>query len=256
MPAMRWVIGDIQGCARELDDLLAQVRFDPTRDVLWSAGDLVNRGPDSLAALRLWRDCAGRAVLGNHDVYALRVHAGHKARKDDTLEALLTAADAAELLAAVRAQPVLVRLEGAPQETWLVHAGVHPHWDDLAAVEQRLSSAVHNDDWLRSDDVAFCIRVRCCLEDGTLLRYSGPPERCPPPYRPWDALYRGTARIVHGHWATRGHYRGPRTIGLDSGCVYGGPLTAWCLEEDRIVQVPSRAFGAGVRFFDTRGTQE
>jgi bis(5'-nucleosyl)-tetraphosphatase (symmetrical) len=65
----------------------------------------------------------------------------------------------------------------------------------------------------------------------------GPPEVCKGSYRPWDAFYRGDDLVVHGHWARRGHYRGERTLGLDSGCVYGGPLTAWCLEEDRIVSI-------------------
>ena len=70
---MRWFIGDLQGCAREFDDLLRKIRFDPQVDEVWCVGDLVNRGPDSLAAVRLWRDIGGHGVVGNHDVYALLV---------------------------------------------------------------------------------------------------------------------------------------------------------------------------------------
>jgi bis(5'-nucleosyl)-tetraphosphatase (symmetrical) len=85
--------------------------------------------------------------------------------------------------------------------------------------------------------VDFAIRVRCCTADGKLQRHTGPPDRCPGDSRPWDTFYEGAALIVHGHWGVRGHYRGEHTLGLDSGCVYGGKLTAWSQEEDRIVQV-------------------
>ena len=88
-------------------------------------------------------------------------------------------------------------------------------------------------------DVSFATRVRCCTPEGERCRETGPPEECLVPYRPWDEFYTGDLLVVHGHWARRGHYRGERTLGLDSGCVYGGALTAWCHEEDRIVQVPA-----------------
>jgi bis(5'-nucleosyl)-tetraphosphatase (symmetrical) len=96
---MRWFVGDVHGCCRELDALLATVRFDPREDELWTVGDLVNRGPDSAAALRLWRDAGGRGVVGNHDVYALRAWEGAIPREaDDTLADLFAAPDAPELL--------------------------------------------------------------------------------------------------------------------------------------------------------------
>lgn len=239
---MRWVVGDVQGCARELEQLLETVRFDPARDELWSLGDLINRGPDSLEALRLWRDVGGRAVLGNHDVYALRAHEVPSRRKPDTLDALFEAADGPELLARLRAQPVLVHLDasgGAVGEAWIVHAGLDPRWTDLSAVASTFDAAEHDDAWLEDPDVAFAVRVRCCNEAGKRCRHTGSPESCPEGFRPWDAFYRGESLVVHGHWARRGYYRGRRTMGLDSGCVYGGALTAWCQEEDRIVQIPA-----------------
>ena len=101
----------------------------------------------------------------------------------------------------------------------------------------RVNSAEHDDAWLRSEPVNAATRLRCCNAAGEPVRFSGPPEECPQGYRPWDDFYRGESLIVHGHWAQRGYYRGTRTMGLDSGCVYGGALTAWCQEEDRIVQV-------------------
>jgi len=246
---MRWVVGDVQGCARELDDLVEWVRFNPDRDELWSLGDLVNRGPDSLEALRLWRDLAGRALLGNHDVYALRAWAGARARHGDTLDALFAASDCAELLSRLREQPVLTALPGADGvgPVWLVHAGLDPRWEDLEQVAARLEAGARDDEWLTSDDVTFATRVRCCTAQGELCPHTGPPRACPEPFSPWDRLYRGRTRVVHGHWAGRGAYRGSRTMGLDSGCVYGGRLTAWCQEEERIVQVPSRRVGGAIR---------
>ncbi len=246
---MRWVVGDVQGCAREFDDLVEWIRLEPGRDELWCLGDLVNRGPDSLAAMRLWRDIAGRSLIGNHDVYALLAHSGRRQRREDTLQSLFEAADCAELLDRLRAEPVLARLDGREggEPAWIVHAGLDPRWGDLEETASRINGATHDDDWLESEEVSFATRVRCCNAAGEMLRSSGPPDDCPEPYRPWDALYKGRTRIVHGHWARRGAYRRGRTMGLDSGCVYGGALTAWCLEEDRIVQVPARERGGRVR---------
>lgn len=245
---MRWVVGDIQGCARELEQLLGVIRFDPAHDELWAAGDLVNRGPDSLAAVRLWRDVGGRGVIGNHEVYALCAHSGRWPRKRDTLDALFAAPDADDLLARLRAMPALVHLpaRGLGPEAWLVHAGLHPQWRALNSVAAAIDAHAHDDDWLVRDDVSFATRVRCCTVDGTRSKFDRAPADCPPPYRPWDAFYDGEARVVHGHWAWRGHYRSGAVIGLDSGCVYGGSLTAWCQDEDRIVAVPAVGGGAWV----------
>lgn len=239
---MRWFVGDVQGCARELDRLLRNVRFDPARDQLVCVGDLVNRGPDSLATARLWRDVGGLGVLGNHEVYTLLARSGAWPRKRDTLQALYDAHDAEELLGRLRGLPVLVYLPGGTgfEAAWAVHAGLDPRWGDLHAVAARVNAEPHDDAWLQSPDVSFATRVRCCTADGERSKHDAEPETCPPPHRPWDEFYGGPVRVVHGHWAWRGHYRGARTIGLDSGCVYGGALTAWCQEEDRVVQIPSR----------------
>lgn len=238
---MRWVVGDVQGCVRELEALLEQVRFDAARDELICVGDLVNKGPDSLAALRLWRDVGGRGVLGNHDVYALCAHSGRMERRaSDTLQPLFDAPDCSELLDALRALPILLELPDGGAGTWVVHGGIHPHWTDLPATATRLDAPHHDDDWLLGPEVSFAMRVRCCTSEGEPSDHEGPPDACPAPFRPWGEFYRGAARIVHGHWAWRGHYRSGNVIGLDSGCVYGRELTAWCLEEDRVVSVPAR----------------
>jgi bis(5'-nucleosyl)-tetraphosphatase (symmetrical) len=240
---MRWVVGDVHGCSREFGDLLDQIRLDPAKDELWSVGDLVNTGPDSLGAMRMFRDAGGRAVLGNHDIYALLARTGSVPRRSDRLDALFASKDCDTLLALLRACPSLVRLEReiSPRGVWLVHAGLHPLWDDLDALAARLLALPHDDDWLRGDEVSYMTRVRCCDRFGDRVRFSGRPSDAPPPYKAWDAFYTGEDLVVHGHWAMRGHYRGPRTIGLDSACVYGGKLTAWCLEDDRIETVACRS---------------
>lgn len=237
---MRWFVGDLQGCARPLERLLETIRFDATRDELWCLGDLVNRGPDTLETLRLWRSVGGKGVLGNHEVYTLLARDGVWPRKQDTLQALYDSPDGDALLASLRALPVLVHLPGddAVRDVWAVHAGLDPRWRDLHAVAARLNDAEHDNAWLEHPDVSFATRVRCCTAEGERSRFHGRPEECPPPHRPWDEFYTGDALVVHGHWAWRGHYRGARTIGLDSACVHGGPLTAYCQEEDRVVQVP------------------
>jgi bis(5'-nucleosyl)-tetraphosphatase (symmetrical) len=239
---VRWLVGDVQGCARELDELLRRIRFDPGRDELWCLGDLVNRGPDSLAALRLWRDVGGRSLLGNHDIYALLVRSRRRLRHADQLDELFAAPDCDELLERLRAEPALVRLAGAAgrPDVLIVHAGIDPRWRDLDAIARELAAGEHDDDWLDSETVRFATRVRCCTADGRRSPHNGPPGDCPAPFRPWDEFYRGTTLVVHGHWARRGYYRGERTMGLDSACVYGGALTGYCLEEDRLVQVPAR----------------
>ncbi len=240
---MHWVVGDVQGCARELEDILERVRFDPARDELICTGDLINKGPDSLDALRLWRDVGGRGVIGNHDVYGLCAHSGRWERRPDTLDALFRAPDGDELLALLRALPPLLHLHGGDggPGTWIVHGGLHPEWHDLHATAARLDAGPHDDDWLLGAEVSFAVRARCCTAGGEMSDHDGPPEECPEPFRPWTDFYTGAARVVHGHWAWRGHYREGNTIGLDSGCVYGRELTAWCLEEDRVESVPARS---------------
>ena len=237
---MRWLVGDLQGCPEPFERLLKEIRFDPGRDELWCVGDLVNRGPDSAAAVRLWNDVGGHSILGNHDVYALLAASGALKRKRDTLDDLFAATDRETLLESMRRLPVMVHLPApvdVAEDVWIVHAGLLPNWTDLDRLSTALHDSLHDDAWLQSDPVSVATRVRCCTANGELSRETGPPESCVEPFRPWDAYYRGDTRVVHGHWARRGYYRGKRTTGLDSGCVYGGPLTAWCQDEDRIVQV-------------------
>ncbi len=246
------MIGDIHGCLEPLERLLAEIRFDPARDELWSAGDLVGRGPDPVGVLRLLEELDGRAVIGNHEIGALMTWAGLRDRRPDSLAPLLEVPEAGKWIRWIAGLPVLVRLsgeDGAP-DAWLVHGGIHPAWGSLKKTAKRFHSLdreperlarkkpLKNGVWMRDPDLFFAVFARCCTKEGAMSRFTGPPEECPEPYRPWDSFYRGGGRVVHGHWAMRGVYRSGNVIGLDSGCVYGGKLTAWCQEEDRIVQVP------------------
>jgi bis(5'-nucleosyl)-tetraphosphatase (symmetrical) len=238
---MRWLIGDVQGCARELDDLLAAIRYDPAADEVWFAGDLINRGPHSLETLRLFRQLGGLGVLGNHDLYALRVRSGEwQRKKSDTLGELFSAPDADELLDQLAMLPILTRLKskGDGPDCWLVHAGVSPRWKNLEKTADKLNA--HAERLKDSPELRFATTARCCHPDGKLCPHKGPPEDCKAPCQPWDVYYQGPDLVVHGHWAWRRHYRGKHTLGLDDSCVHGGHLVAWCQDEDRIVRVPSR----------------
>jgi len=249
----RWAIGDVQGCGEELDLLLGKIGFSAERDQLWFVGDLVNRGPRSLAVLRLARSLRDNAVcvLGNHDLHLLAVAlAGARIRKNDTLQEILSAPDRSELLEWLLQRP-LAHFAGGDL---LVHAGVVPQWNaaqtlSLAAeLQQALRARTEQllthmygdmpDRWqpeLRGmQRLRFAInvltRMRFCTAEGRIdLKHKGKPESVGPPWMPWfkaPGRASGDTRIVFGHWSALGLYQGPRLLGLDTGCVWGGALTA------------------------------
>lgn len=261
-----YAIGDIQGCHRALRALLARIAFDPARDRLWFAGDLVNRGPESLEALRLVRSLGDRAitVLGNHDLHLLAaaVYPERYLRKKDTLAPVLAAPDRDELLAWLRGLPLMHR-DPALGFT-LVHAGIAPAWDlDEAAARARELEAVlggpdyeaffarmygdHPERWspglrgwdrLRFITNAFT-RMRYCTTDGALvLKDKGPPGTQGAGLVPWYAVPGRPAAgddLVFGHWSTLYLAGTPdpgyRVWPLDTGCLWGGELTALRLED-------------------------
>jgi len=202
----RIFVGDIQGCLEPLVELLAACELDASRDVVYPVGDLVRKGPDSRGVLRYLRDLDARPVLGNHDLCWLE-------RESD---------EDPESAAWLRDQPVVRVLH----DVIVVHAGLHPRW-----TEEHLAH-VHED----PADVDFAVNVRYCDAAGRRPASDWPPPE--PPFVPWDEHYRGSKRVVFGHWARRGLVRTDKVIGLDTGCVYGRPLTAWIAEEDRLVEVP------------------
>jgi bis(5'-nucleosyl)-tetraphosphatase (symmetrical) len=226
-----WAIGDIQGCFVSFEALLAAIDFQPARDRLWLAGDLVNRGTGSLNMLR-WavaHDDVVTAVQGNHEIGLLQCAAGtRKPRKTDTIAPILSAPDAAELLQWVRQRPLIHVAQGHV----LVHAGLFPGWD-LATCMRK---AAERDSFATQ---AFT-RMRMIGADGTLdMQYAGPPESAPPGTRPWYLArkFEPGTRVLFGHWASLGVRRGDHWQSLDSGCVWGGALTAYNLDTGALVSV-------------------
>jgi bis(5'-nucleosyl)-tetraphosphatase (symmetrical) len=260
-----YAIGDIQGCFTALQRLLEHIGFDPGRDRLWLVGDLVNRGPDSLATLR-WAKGLGKSavtVLGNHDLHLLAVAWGFvKPHRSDTLEEVLAAPDRGELLDWLRRQRLFHR-EG---EYALVHAGLLPQWtaeraDQLAReVEAVLGGERYLDflahmygneprEWredlhgmarLRLITNAMT-RLRFCTPTGTMeFAHKGLPENAPEGYLPWYGVP-GRASVdctvIFGHWSALGLKVHSNLIALDTGCLWGGHLSALRLEDRRVFQV-------------------
>lgn len=251
-----YAIGDVQGCYTALQALLRRIRFDPGRDRLWFTGDLVNRGPQSLEVLRFVHGLGERAicVLGNHDLHLLAVAAGAaKIKKHDTLDGILEAPDRQPLLRWLCSRPLLHH--DAHLGFTLLHAGLLPPWDlSLAQSLAREAEALlqspeggkffHHmygdlpDRWnenlrgferLRLIINAFT-RLRYCNRDGNMdLRPKGPPGSQPPDLMPWFQVpgrrSQGLA-IIFGHWSALGLWRGDGVLGLDSGCLWGGSLSA------------------------------
>jgi len=251
-----YAVGDIQGCYDELQALLDKTKFDFRRDTLWFTGDLVNRGPRSLEVLRFIKslgECAV-TVLGNHDLHLLAVAYGHEpAKKNDTFDAILKADDRDELLTWLRTRPLIHHDE--IRRITLVHAGLSPQWKLNTAlecaweVEKMLSGNSFNEflsnmygnlpvKWNNSLTgwdrlryiVNWCTRLRYVNADGDLeLSMKGAPGSQPEGYFPWFQSARRTStetKILFGHWSTCGFAVENNTVCLDSGCIWGGRLTA------------------------------
>lgn len=255
-----YAIGDIQGCARSLDALLEAISFDESRDRLWLTGDLVNRGPDSLAVLRrlIAMEDSVTTVLGNHDLHLLAAAAGvREAAPEDTLQQVLDAPDAGRLIDWLRHRPLLHHDPSRDQA--LVHAGLPPAWSLQEArvhateVEGLLMgtnwrralgtmygdqpdtwSVSLDDDARRRYTINALTRIRFCDEHGRLdFAQKGPPGSQPATLRPWYEFPRpgdSETHIIFGHWASLGLLRQPRYSCLDSGCVWGRRLTALPLD--------------------------
>jgi bis(5'-nucleosyl)-tetraphosphatase (symmetrical) len=254
-----YAIGDVQGCAQSLDALLAQIAFDPASDCAWFAGDLVNRGATSLPALRriIGLGDAARVILGNHDLHLLARFAGAPRRAGDTLQPILDAPDAADLVDWVRRQPLALHADGH----LLIHAGLAPSWtvEETLRRAEAISADLRSDDWRhrlaegsrksrRSDrlgeDVAWLTRARLVTADGAQAPgFKGSPEDAPPGTQPWYMQSRvvqdGEAIVLFGHWAALGFRRGHHWVSLDSGCVWGRRLTAYRLDDGAVFDVPA-----------------
>jgi bis(5'-nucleosyl)-tetraphosphatase (symmetrical) len=266
-----YVVGDIQGCYDALQRLLEKVRFNPADDHLWSVGDLVNRGGQSLETLRFLHSLGDRfdTTLGNHDLYLLRENwrlpDGGSGNRE--VEAILRAPDRAELLTWLQHRPLARYCK--KQQMLMVHAGVIPQW----TVEETLVHAAEVERVLRSPKSAkffrkmrknrvrrwnelsggwrrrqlisdILTRLRFCDRNGKILgSASGPPGSAKKPYKAWfKHKHRRTwgTTVVFGHWAALGLYTRKNVVCLDSGCVWGGQLTALRLEDRQFFQVEGK----------------
>jgi bis(5'-nucleosyl)-tetraphosphatase (symmetrical) len=252
---MHFLIGDLQGCCNAFDRLLAEVAFSPSRDSLTVLGDLVNRGPQSLAVLERVRGlgASAEALLGNHDLHLLAVaHGVRPAHASDTLQAILDSPEREVWLEWLRARPLALKRHG-----WLcVHAGVNPAWTSF----QTLALAAEVEALLRGPDLATFLpqmygneparwsealqgadrwrhvvnvltRIRFVhAQDGALdFKLKESAAAAPPGLVPWfDAPGRASKAtpIAFGHWSTLGLVNRPDLLGIDTGCVWGGALTA------------------------------
>jgi bis(5'-nucleosyl)-tetraphosphatase (symmetrical) len=264
----RYAVGDVQGCDEELRALLRRLKFSADRDQLWLVGDIVNRGPGSLATLRFIRSLGDNAVvvLGNHDLHLLALAFGaQRRRKSDTLDEVLAAADRDALIEWLMTRP----LAHAQGNDLMVHAGLVPQWSvaltlQLAAevaaalrhTPRQLFADMYGDEpdhWdaalSGADRLRFAInvltRLRLCTADGRIdvaLKGRPPPE--PSPLRPWfehSGRLSRSARIVFGHWSALGLVQRDGVVGLDTGCVWGGALSALDLDaQSPVVSVPCR----------------
>jgi bis(5'-nucleosyl)-tetraphosphatase (symmetrical) len=263
-----YAIGDVQGCHAELCELLDLIAFSPRDDRLWFVGDLVNRGPASLAVLRevIALGDAATTVLGNHDFHLLTIAAGlNKAHRGDTLDAILAAPDRDALVDWLARRPLVV----ADGDRLMVHAGLLPSWTPAAAlalsreVEAVMASGrrrdflavLYGDEPLRwrndlaGDDrlraiVNVCTRLRYCTADDAMeFREKRGIANTPDGFRAWfahDNRSSAGVGVICGHWSTLDLMLAPNVAMLDSGCVWGGPLTAIRLPDRRVYQVPSR----------------
>ena len=279
------VIGDLQGCCNALERLLVRIAAEAVSDIsthsgtrpgvagesltpqapLWFAGDLVNRGPDSLGALRRVRALGERAVvvLGNHDLNLLAVAAGlRRVRRGDTLNPILSAPDREELLDWLRHRPLAHYSQGH----LLVHAGVLPGWSahETVALASEVEAELRGPNWREflarmygdlpnawSPSLRGADRLRVIVNALTRLRFATPAGEMefaskegigsgPQGFLPWFELpQRKTAdvTVICGHWSTLGLINRPELIALDTGCVWGGKLTAMRLRDRRIIQI-------------------
>jgi len=263
-----YAIGDVQGCFDELQGLLEKLGFEKKRDRLWFVGDLVNRGPKSIEVLRFVRDLGARAitVLGNHDLHLVTQHEGiERRRKDDTFDDVLDAPDANELVAWLRTRPMM-HVEG---DYAMVHAGLLPPWTiekasklarevEAALVARDYPDFLGNmygstpDEWSDSltgwDRLRVIVnamtRMRFCTRDGK-MDFKAKGKKVPPGYVPWfEARPKNEKKLVSGHWSALGLKLDERVAMLDSGCVWGGPLTALRLEDRALYQVPCPGYQA------------
>jgi bis(5'-nucleosyl)-tetraphosphatase (symmetrical) len=263
-----YAIGDIQGCYHAFQALLKRLDFNPKSDRLWLVGDIINRGSGSLEVLR-WcyqHQDSIQMVLGNHDLHTIAVaHGIRTLNKRDTIQPILDAPDAKLLLDWLRHQPLMV----ANEDYLMVHAGLLPQWqpNEALAYAKEVETALQNDHYIDflshmygdapniwHDSLAgydrlrvitnAMTRLRVCSPEGALdFKFKGTLADVPKGLIPWfDVPNRASEHqpIIFGHWSALGLQQRPNIYAIDTGCLWGGVLTALCLETKQLTQEPSK----------------
>ncbi len=237
MTGRKIFIGDVQGCLSELKELLDKLGFGDSDQCLF-VGDLVNRGPDSLGVLRFIQQIGAFSVLGNHEAFLLKRGFFKEPGEPEswgTLKALARSPDRIQLGTMVESFPLLHEVSGL----LLVHAALPPAlWDADPRMVAKWRGKTYAPGTEEESETSFILSARFCDSGGRRPPRDEPPPG--PPFRPWYEFYKGKPRVIFGHWARRGLIQKPKVLGLDTGCVYGGKLSAWIQEEDRIVQVSAK----------------
>lgn len=259
-----YAIGDVQGCAQQLQRLVDRINFNPVSDRLWFVGDLVNRGPDSVGVLRFIKSLGSSTsvVLGNHDLFLVAAAEDIVAlRPKDTIHDVLAADDRRELIDWLRSRPFHHR----EQAFLMVHAGLLPQWtvEEAVKLAAEAETALRGSDYRgflqelfpgpppqwnpsltgnrRSASIARVLtKLRTCTPAGEMSDFSGPLEKVPSGYFPWFRIpdRRNTdGTIITGHWAALGLHLEENLLAIDSGCVWGRQLTAVRLEDRAVFQV-------------------
>lgn len=262
----QYVIGDLQGCLTEFKKLLDKLNFNPGTDTLWLTGDLVNRGPQSLATLRLVKQHDGcmQTILGNHDLHLLALHYGYgKLKRADTISDILNAPDRKQLIDWLLRQPLYRQQDNYV----MVHAGIWPEWtcDQAQLLAQEVETVLQNtpehffsqmygnkpvrwnnnlsgDERLRFITNSFT-RMRALTDDGAMdFDYKGMLTNIPVHYLPWFKVpnrQNTDKTILFGHWSALGLYQADHVVCVDTGALWGGSLTAFNLNDRSVVQIPS-----------------
>ena len=263
-----YAVGDLHGCFAAFRRLLAAIQFKPGADAIVQVGDLVNRGPQSAETVRwmMENESSAAVVLGNHDIHLLAVRDGFaKARKCDAgILQLLAQPDADDMCEWLRKQPLAIRLN---ENDIVVHAGLLPQWtpDFAQALADECAEIISGKQWktlgakLYGDSpnkwgadlkqpgrfrvaVNALTRMRACTAAGEMIfPFAGKPNELPPNGMAWfDAPEKmwGECRVIFGHWSALGFVSRPNLLALDTGCFWGGTLTAVRLEDGEIFSVP------------------
>jgi len=269
-----YAIGDVQGCYSELQNLLNEINFDERRDDLWFAGDLVNKGPKSLQTLRFIKALGVNAkiTLGNHDLHLLAVAKNiQPLLKKDTIQEILAADDVKELIDWLKSRPLLITDDNL--NFTMVHAGLPPQWSLENAKElakecesilqsekiNKLLAKMYGDtpniwvnslqDYAKQRFIINCFtRIRFCNSDGMLdFDAKAAPGKQNTSLIPWYSLPNRKTKdnkIIFGHWSTvhignEKNFKQYNVYPIDTGCLWGGRLTAMRLEDEKVFSVPS-----------------